>query len=58
MELTDIKNKIENASKGEKEVAEMLKEIFGFEREFPGWYKEKYKEIIEKFAKEEDSDEN
>lgn len=58
MELNRIKNKIEEVSGDDILVAEMLKEIFGFERQIPGWYKEKYKEIIEKYAKEESRDEN
>lgn len=56
MELNEIGRKIVQVSGNEKEVAEMLKEIFMYQRSSSGNYKNKYRDIIEKYAKVEDKE--
>lgn len=54
MELSEIMKKISQVSNDDKNVADMLKEIFIFQRSSTGNYKSKYREIIEKNADKED----
>ena len=54
MELSEIVKKISQVSGDDNDVAEMLKEIFIYQRSSAGNYKQKYRDIIEKNVKVED----
>ena len=54
MEISEIAKKINEISGEDKNVAEMLKEIFMYQRSSTGNYKAKYREIIEKYAVKEE----
>ena len=54
MEINEIARKVTAASGKDKIVADMLKEIFMYQRSSTGNYKAKYREIIEKYAEKEE----
>ena len=54
MDINRIAKKIDDTCGNDRDVAQMLKDIFAFQRTAPGWYKAKYKEIIESYSKEVD----
>ena len=52
MSVERISERIKASCKDDPEMEELLLELFQFELEGRGWYKDKYRDIIKKHAKE------
>lgn len=53
-----IIKKVREKTAAEPDVGNFLVELLDFESESPGWYKDKYKAILENACKEEKEDAN
>ena len=59
MGVEKISEKIDERCNNDPNMKSMLRELFQFQLEDRGWWKEPYREIIEKYAKKgSDYDEN
>lgn len=56
MGIEKISEKINEKCNNDLIMKAMLRELFEFQLEDKGWWKETYREIIEKYAKEESAD--
>ncbi len=56
MGIEKISEKINEKCVDDQNMKKMLRELFQFQLEDKGWWKDRYREIIHKYAKEESAD--